>query len=301
MSPSTAVVLAIALVWSPALSPRAPAGVTLDVRGRGPDVVLVHGALGDYRVWSPIADSLASSYRVIAVSRRFHWPGAVPTSGVAYSFEGHADDLVVLLRSLGRPAHLVGHSYGAGVALLAALREPDRTLSLTLIEPPFSSLVDVDTPGFASELKSRDSMVAALRASAEAGAHERAAAILMDWVQAGSGDFRSLPRSAQEVIRANAATAGPTYSAPAPRIRCADLVALRKPVLVIRGERTRPWYRFIADATSRCLPQAEHAVLAGADHMTVVENPSGIVELVAPFLARHGSIETDGRKIDGSP
>ena len=57
---------------------RAPAGLTITVRGRGPDVVLIHGALGDYRQWEPIGAMSESRYRVIAVSRRFHWPNPAP-------------------------------------------------------------------------------------------------------------------------------------------------------------------------------------------------------------------------------
>lgn len=46
-------------------------GLALSVRGRGPDVVLVHGSLGDYRQWNAIAERLEPNYRVInAVSRR---------------------------------------------------------------------------------------------------------------------------------------------------------------------------------------------------------------------------------------
>lgn len=51
-----------------------PEGLAVTVRGSGPDVVLIHGALGDYRQWEQIGTVLSSSYRVIAVSRGFHWP-----------------------------------------------------------------------------------------------------------------------------------------------------------------------------------------------------------------------------------
>ena len=196
---------------------RAPAGLALTARGRGPDVVLVHGALGDYRQWEPIGRTLSRGYRVIAVSRRFHWPNPCPAGGVDYTFEAQSADLDALLQSLGRPAHLVGHSYGAGVALLTALRHPELVRSLILVEPPFGSLVAPSTPEFASELASRDSMVAAVRASVQAGALERAAEAFIDWVQGEPGGFHRLPRAIQEGLRANAATVGPTYAAPAPR------------------------------------------------------------------------------------
>ena len=185
---------------------RAPAGLALTARGRGPDVVLVHGALGDYRQWEPIGSTLSRDYRVIAVSRRFHWPNPRPAGGVDYTFEAQSADLDALLQSLGRPAHLVGHSYGAGVALLTALKHPALVRSLTLAEPPFDSLVPPSAPELASERASRNSMVAALQASVRAGQVERAAEALIDWIQEGRGGFRRLPLTIQEGLRTNAAT-----------------------------------------------------------------------------------------------
>src|SRR5215212_2074222 len=73
----------------------------------GPDVVLVHGALGDYRQWEPISTALPRSYRVIAVSRRFHWPNPPPAGDVPYTFDAQSADLDALLQSLTRPAHVV--------------------------------------------------------------------------------------------------------------------------------------------------------------------------------------------------
>src|SRR5579859_2002404 len=39
-------------------------GMTAIAQGHGPEVVLVHGSLGDYRQWTPICDRLKKSYRV---------------------------------------------------------------------------------------------------------------------------------------------------------------------------------------------------------------------------------------------
>ena len=48
-----------------------------------------------------------------------------------------AEDLATLIGTLGLPAaHVVGHSYGAYVALLLALRHPEIVRSLVLSEPP---------------------------------------------------------------------------------------------------------------------------------------------------------------------
>jgi pimeloyl-ACP methyl ester carboxylesterase len=83
-------------------------------QGSGPDVVLVHGALGDRRQWDPIATALAPRFRTHAVSRRHHWPGPMPAASERYTYELHRDDVLALMQRLDDPVHLVGHSYGAG-------------------------------------------------------------------------------------------------------------------------------------------------------------------------------------------
>jgi pimeloyl-ACP methyl ester carboxylesterase len=130
-------------------------------------------------------------------------------------------------------------------------------------------------------------MVAAVQASVRDGAVERAAEAFIDWVQEGRGGFHRLPLTIQEGLRANAATVGPTSAAPAPLVPCGRLRTLRLPVLILRGEQTRPWYRLIAEATAGCIPGAETAVIPAAGHMAIVENPSDTAGLVAGFIARH--------------
>ena len=259
----------------------------LETRGVGQDVVLVHGVLGDYRQWKSIGGALGRSHRVIAVSRRFHWPNRGPAADVPYTYEAQAADLDRLLQSLGRPAHLVGHSYGAGVALLAALDHPALVKSLILIEPPFGSLVPVSAPELPAEEASRNSMVAALRASVEAGAPERASEGLIDWVQGGPGGFRSLPREDQEQMLENSGTVGPTFAASAPQVTGEHVSRLHVPVLVLRGERTRPWYRLIAQGAAECIPGAQIGVIPNTGHMAILENPSATAQLVLDFITQH--------------
>ena len=104
-------------------------GVTLKYveKGNGQPIVFVHGSASDYRTWKDQLDEFSADYKVIAYSRRYHWPNEpIPDDG-DYSMLEHVDDLQALIRSLGiAPVHLVGHSYGAFVSLLLAVREPDR-------------------------------------------------------------------------------------------------------------------------------------------------------------------------------
>ena len=105
-------------------------GVHVTVWGDGEPAVLVHGSFGwgaeTWREQRPLADE----YRLLLVDRRGF--GASPADG-RVDFERDAEDIAELLAD---GAHLVGHSYGGVVSLLAAARRPDAVRSLVLIEPP---------------------------------------------------------------------------------------------------------------------------------------------------------------------
>ena len=98
--------------------------------GDGEPVVFVHGSFVRGGASWFAQRPLAERYRLLFVDRR-GYGGSPPTVGE--DFDRDADDIAELL---GAGAHLVGHSYGAVVSLIAAGRRPDATRSLAVIEPP---------------------------------------------------------------------------------------------------------------------------------------------------------------------
>jgi len=113
-------------------------GVHVTVWGDGEPAVFVHGSFGwgeeTWREQRPLADD----YRLLLVDRRGF--GASAANG-RVDFERDAEDVAHLLAD---GAHLVGHSYGGVVSLLAAARRPDAVRSLVLIEPPAFGLARGD-------------------------------------------------------------------------------------------------------------------------------------------------------------
>jgi len=253
-------------------------------QGSGPDVVLVHGALGDQRQWEPVAAALAPSFRTHAVSRRHHWPGPMPAAGERYTYELHRDDVLALMERQGGPVHLVGHSYGAGVVLLAALQAPDRVRSLTLIEPAFGSLLPEAGVGLAEEKATRVAALSRVRALVGAEQHLEAAEAFIDWVQGGKGGFTRLPENVRQGLLDNARTLGPTIAGSQPDLSPVSLRGLRMPSLVVIGEQTRGFYRLIGEVTAACIPGGRLAKLPGCSHMTIVENPAAMAAILAQFL-----------------
>lgn len=112
--------------------------------GVGSRAVFVHGSFGWGTETFPEQRALADDYQIVLVDRRgFGGTKSKQSDG----WPTDMWDIAELLDELG-PAHLVGQSYGAVVALLAAGLRPERVLSLTVIEPRVSDLArghpDVD-------------------------------------------------------------------------------------------------------------------------------------------------------------
>ena len=117
---------------------RTAAGLNVTVWGDGEPAVFVHGSFGWGQETWQAQRPLADSYRLLLVDRRGF--GATPADGPP-DFDRDADDVAGLLDG---PTHLVGHSYGGVVTLLAAARRPGAVRSLAVIEPPALRLVRGD-------------------------------------------------------------------------------------------------------------------------------------------------------------
>ena len=100
----------------------------------GPAVVLLHALGLDWRMWAPTLERLSRGRRVFAYDLRGHgWAAGSP---VPFSMDDAAADLAGVLDVLGLDrAHVVGLSYGGGIAQTAALAYPDRFESLVLAGP----------------------------------------------------------------------------------------------------------------------------------------------------------------------
>src|ERR1700690_41345 len=105
--------------------------------GTGDPIVLVHGSLADYRTWVLQTRELSKRHRVIAYSRRYHFPNDPGPGDPRYSVLSQALDLAEVIRSRANgPAHVITSSYGGCVALSMAVSHPELTRSLVLCEPP---------------------------------------------------------------------------------------------------------------------------------------------------------------------
>lgn len=109
--------------------------VHAQVQGSGPDLVLLHGASGNSRDFTfALAGRLARDYRVIAFDRPgLGWSDDLPDDA-AVDPANQARVLRAAARHLGvKKPIILGHSYGAAVALAWAMEAPDDTQGLVLV------------------------------------------------------------------------------------------------------------------------------------------------------------------------
>jgi pimeloyl-ACP methyl ester carboxylesterase len=212
-------------------------------------IVLVHGSVvGGRATWREQRRSMADRADLVVLERPGFPPG--PLEGV--DFERHADWVA---ERLTEGDHLVGHSYGGVIALLAAARQGGGLASLTVIEPPCTR-VALEDPVVAEFARGG----AELYASGQGLAPET---FLRTFLTAVGSDFdppSPLPPALEQGARALALERGPWEA----DIPLETLAAMRVPVLVVSGAH-HPAFDAICDVLEREL-RAERIVIPGHGH-----------------------------------
>jgi pimeloyl-ACP methyl ester carboxylesterase len=270
-------------------------------QGEGDPVVLVHGSASDLRSWGQQLPAIATRYRAIAYSRRYARPNQDIEPDVEDQMLLHVDDLDALLRVLdASPAHLVGHSWGAFICLMTAIRHPELVRSLVLAEPPVLPLFTSVPPRVRELLpllvrRPRTGLTIltfAARTFAPAcrafrrGDDERALRIFGSGVL-GREAYERLPEERRQQARENLNTLrAQLLGNPFPLLSEDDVRGVAAPVLLIAGERSPGYMLRLTDRLQQLLPTVERVDIAGASHGMTEEVPDAVNEAILGFLAR---------------
>jgi len=238
-------------------------------------IVLVHGSVvGGRATWREQRRAGVEGAELVVVER----PGFAPGPLEDVDFDDHADWLV---ERLVPGDHLVGHSYGGVVCLLAAARaRPRGTLaSLTVIEPPCTR-VALDDPVVAAFARDGAALYARAR-------HLEPEAFLRTFLEAVGSDWdppSPLPPELEQGVEALMRERGPWEA----EIPLAELASLRLPTLVVSGDHSRA-YEAICDVLEREL-HAERVVIPGHGHNPQLSPAftGALLDIVARAAARRG-------------
>lgn len=243
-------------------------------RGHAPGseaAVMVHGLFsGSLASWYfTAAPAIAKSRPVFLYDLRGHGRTEVPTDG-DHSTGTQVADLAALTADLG-PFHLVGHSFGALVALRFALANPHRVASLTLVEPPVRS-DESDSPAWWWATAAAESGDPAARSGGRPTADPTA--VDGPSVAPSSTDRRS---GTTDLVADVLASLGEE-----PEVTDADLLALPAPLAVVLGDRSAA--ASMAPRVRRVRPDARVLVLP-AGHSVHVDARPELTEFLVDFLA----------------
>ncbi|MFE7318968.1 alpha/beta fold hydrolase [Streptomyces sp. NPDC057555] len=239
-----------------------------------PRALLVHGTMSWGTECFAGQRPLAGMFRLELVDRRGY--GDSPD----IECSDYAVDAEDLGRLLGEGAHLVGHSYGAAAAMLAASARPEAVHSLTLIEPSPLRTAAAHPMVLAAVERIR-------AAFADAGAAGEVSA--EEYLRQSTEAYgMRLPEVTPRMLRAvrSAMRERPVWDA---QIPLAPLVRAEMPKTVINGtwETAHPEYRaFVGDALAACgeylaeMIGARHVQVPGTDHTPHQDRPEVVNEVL---------------------
>jgi pimeloyl-ACP methyl ester carboxylesterase len=264
--------------------------IAYDVTGEGPLIVLAHG-MGDnrnaYRFLVPLLAE--AGYRVANADLRGH--GESSTGWPSYTRTDTAADLLALIRHLGGPAVIVGHSFAGGSATIAAAQAPELVTAIVEISP-FTRGTAMYFGAFLTNRRYRRGglRLAAVALTGSLGAWTSYLNIAFpgpkpaDYAQAIAAlqaNLREPGRMsvAQKMSRSNSADAN------------AALASIRCPALVIEGSLDSDWPdpKAEGNAIVAAMPAglAQTVVIDGAGHYAHTQFPAQVMALLQPFLKEH--------------
>jgi pimeloyl-ACP methyl ester carboxylesterase len=253
--------------------------------GSGPGVVCLHSNASSSSQWRSLMERLAPKFHVLAADsygagKSPPWP-----ADRQVSLRDEVALLEPVLAHAGEPFTLVGHSYGAAIALIAACSQPGRIRALALYEPTLFSVLDAESP----PPNDADGIKDAVNAAAtylDAGDTDRAAECFIDYWM-GKGAWAAMPEARKPPIAASVMNVrGWAWALTRELTSLAALRSINVPVLYMVGSKSPASSRGVARLLTGALPQVQVVEFKGLGHMAPVTHPEPVNDAIAQFLER---------------
>lgn len=266
--------------------------------GSGHPVVLVHGSASDYRTWKHQIEAFAACFYVVTYSRRYHWPNEGICDSGEYSMAEQVEDLLQVIRSLETGStYLVGHSYGAYLALMATILEPSLVKKLVLAEPPVIPLFTSFPPKpqeILALLVTRPRTAVPIVRFALTGLAPATSAAKKDDMDAamtyfgravlGRAAFAALSPTRLEQVRANLTKPellSDTFMLP---LNERDVANIEARTLLVTGEKSPTFLHRLIDRLEELMPNTDRIDIPDASHIMHEDNPDAYNRAVLSFL-----------------
>lgn len=250
--------------------------------GVGTPALLLHCSLAHSGAWSGVMARL-EGLAMVAIDLPGH-------GGTAYDpdleVQAQAVETAIAVLEGGEPAHVMGHSFGATIALRVAIARPDLVMSLSLYEPVyFSLLASGDPAAHAEETDASKPFTDCVIAKDWRGAAE---AFLARW---GTGaKLADMPELDQRFILSVmpylAAEANPIIDTIAGDAVLASLPDVKTPCLLMEGARSPVVISQVNAVLATAMPNVQRLVLKNAGHMGPITHASEVADAINRFIQR---------------
>jgi pimeloyl-ACP methyl ester carboxylesterase len=262
-----------------------PDGATVEalIEGDGDEaVVFLHASASGISQWRAYQQVLSDRY-VTAAVHLYGYGGTTPWRRPHRQRLADQAGLVgTVIRAIGRPTHVVGHSFGGAVALETARQFQD-VVSVAVYEPTAFWLLQTEVPECWEEISG---VVRAVKTGVASGDLGGAASGFVDYWARGRQWERMSDRQRATVASAMASVAHEAdalTSPPAdPDAWLADVPA---PTLVMQAQDSPAPVREVARLLTEHGRRQLHVVDSGG-HMAPVTNPAAVLAALPPFLDR---------------
>lgn len=253
--------------------------------GAGEPVLLIQTALAPEEVAHLAREPVLADRHWILDLRRRGYGSSSPTSRPG-SITRDAEDCLAVLRALGAaPAHVVGASYSAAVALELFALAPEVVATLVLLEPP--PVHGSHGPEFLASVSQMGRVFSA----------EGVTTALDEFTRTLGTTRWSLERRTcdPEVVVAVERDATTFFTVDIPalmswRLDPARLTGREPPVLYLGGGSSHPWFGDQAAWVVTLFPHCEQHVVAGAGHAVIETHSASVARLLAGFYAQHARL-----------
>lgn len=252
--------------------------------GDGPRRVLaLHCTLAHSGAWRGLAGLIGETATLITPDMLSH--GRSPDWDGQGDYQDRCTEAVTHL--LEPNMDIIGHSFGATVALRLAVEHPEKVRSLTMIEPVFFAVAMADAP----ELVASHEAEATPYVEALAAGDNALAARLFNRMWSDNG-----PRWPDMAESTRAAMTRAIHVVPAQRPSLFEdrsgmlapgvLDRVTAPVLLLRGSQSHPAINAVNDGLARRLANAQNKVIEGAGHMLAISHPAQVAAELGRLFAQ---------------
>jgi len=244
-----------------------------------PLVVLVHGSLDRAGSFARVIRRLDDLHTVAYDRRGYHRSRHVVP--VHETLAGHVDDLLSVID--GRPAVVVGHSYGGDIALDAAMRtgRSGHIRAVAAFEPPMPWLgLWATRPGTAA------------RSRQPSRQHDDPGQVAEGFFRRMVGDsaWDRLPEATKEARRADGAALAAEIAAIRVTEAPFDVTTLTVPAVFGRGTDSLPHHRASTDWLVANVAGSELIEIEGAAHGAHLTHPDAFARFVRATVGRAGPV-----------